>query len=51
MLSDGDKNSFSDRMSIREKGLVCQRGECHNIWRLDDRLSLVGIGDPPMDMG
>ncbi|MCW4021297.1 MAG: hypothetical protein NWF14_08735 [Candidatus Bathyarchaeota archaeon] len=30
---------------------VCQEAECHNIWRLSDKLSLVGIREPPVGRG
>jgi len=46
-----DRNSLLDGVSIREGGLVCQGGECHNIWRLGGKLSLGGVSEPLMDRG
>ena len=52
MLSSfSDKSSLSDGVSVAENGLVCQEAECHNIWRLSDKLSLVGIREPPVGRG
>ena len=51
LIELNDRNSLLDGVSIREGGPVCQRGECHNIWRLGAKLSLGGVSEPLMDRG
>jgi len=41
-----DKNSLFGRVSVGEKALVCQGGECHKIWWLGGKLSLLGSRGP-----